>query len=291
MFSKIVVGHDKTERGGDALALGRLLASATGADLIVAHVLPNGFPADLDWEDSQRSERDSVEKELAALASSGTVTGKTEVAVITSSPAHGLYDLAEAHQADLIVVGSSHRGALGRVLMGSVTERLLHGAPCAVAVAPRGYGHQKGASLGVIGVAFDGSRESEAACAVAMQIAEAMGASVRLLAVQFFGDEGVPSWEYDREARDQAERERLGHAIVSTLKQMPPGVLADGEVLEGEIAETLASRAEEGIDLLITGSRGYGPMRRALLGSVSTELARSAPCPLLVVAKAAGASD
>ena len=57
------------------------------------------------------------------------------------SAAWVMSDYAERGEVDLIVVGSPHRGALGRVFVGSVANSLLHGAACPVAVAPRGYGH------------------------------------------------------------------------------------------------------------------------------------------------------
>lgn len=51
----------------------------------------------------------------------------------------------------------------------------------------------------------------------------------------------------------------------------------------GPPAETLASACEDGVDLLVAGSRGYGPLARVLLGSVTTGLTGMAPCPVIVV--------
>ena len=56
-----------------------------------------------------------------------------------ASVADTLSRAATERRADLLVLGSSHRGALGRVLIGSVSEETLHGAPCAAAIAPAGY--------------------------------------------------------------------------------------------------------------------------------------------------------
>ena len=56
-----------------------------------------------------------------------------------------------------MVLGSADHERHGRVLMGSVAARLFAGAPCAVAIAPRGYGGAEHADLPrVIGVGFDG---------------------------------------------------------------------------------------------------------------------------------------
>jgi hypothetical protein len=64
-----------------------------------------------------------------------------------------LHEAADELGASMIVAGSSHRGPAGRVVPGGVGERLLHAAPCAVALAPRGYARPAG-GLGRIGVAF-----------------------------------------------------------------------------------------------------------------------------------------
>lgn len=51
----------------------------------------------------------------------------------------------------------------------------------------------------------------------------------------------------------------------------------------GDPARVLEAAAREGLDLLVLGSRGFGPLRRVLLGSVSSELVREAPWPVMVV--------
>lgn len=61
------------------------------------------------------------------------------------------------------------------------------------------------------------------------------------------------------------------------------GFPVEGDLLGGPPAETLAEACEDGVDLLVAGSRGYGPLSRVLLGSVTTQLIGMAPCPVLVV--------
>ena len=63
-------------------------------------------------------------------------------------------------------------------------------------------------------------------------------------------------------------------------------VKAEGQRLDGPPAATLAAACEDDVDLLLVGSRGYGPTLRVLLGSVSAELIRKAPCPVLVTPRA-----
>jgi hypothetical protein len=80
-------------------------------------------------------------------------------------------------KADVLVLGSVHRGPLQRVVPGSVATRLLHGTPCPVAVAPRGYaaGEPK---LGTVGLAFDGMEEAGVAAREAARIAPAADAAL-----------------------------------------------------------------------------------------------------------------
>ena len=102
--------------------------------------------------------------------------------VADGSPGRALHRAATDHDADLIVVGSAHRGRVGRVLAGDVAAGTLHGAPCPVLVAPRGHG-EHGGELRTIGVGFDGSPESQAALEFAHQIAAAVGARLRVIDV------------------------------------------------------------------------------------------------------------
>jgi nucleotide-binding universal stress UspA family protein len=238
--------------------------------------------------------REAAEKQLSDAAA--TVDGVEVETHVVGSPsvAWGLQDLAESEQAGLVVVGSSHRGRIGQVLMGTVSDRLFHGSPCAIAVAPRGYSEQTDPALRVIGVAFDATPESRSALAEAARLGEAAAATLRIFAVvesHIYYGYAAQSGGYTRTEVFQSMREHLEREIAEALEELPRGLRASGEVLSGEAAKTLVSKAEEGIDLLVMGSRGYGPARRVLLGGVSSKLARSAPCPLLVVPRTAARSD
>ena len=98
-----------------------------------------------------------------------------------SVPAHALQRVAERER-DLVVVGSSHHGPLGHVLLGDVAASALHHAPCAIAVAPRGYAAHDGA-VRTIGVGFDGGEESQAALKLAAGLAKKLGAEIAILYV------------------------------------------------------------------------------------------------------------
>jgi nucleotide-binding universal stress UspA family protein len=201
------------------------------------------------------------------------------------SPGRALHLAAKRSHADLIVVGSAHRGRIGRVLAGDVTAGTLHGAPCPVLVAPAGYAGRS-ADLKTIGVGFDGSRESQAAVDLARGLAEVADARLRVIEVVVPPEPGGPfpayrpDWtEHARILREEAE-ERIARVIAEL------GEVATGDIAFGDPARELAYEANH-LDLLVTGSRGYGPIRRLMLGSTSSKLVHEAPCPVLVLTRTA----
>ena len=162
----------------DALELGRVLARATGARLIAAEVSVDRLAVLRRRAPDQQASTEPIS--LPANAPRG-VEPRT---VVSSSAGHGLHDLAEEVGADLIVLGSTHRGAVGRVFLGTVADDLIHGAPCAVAVAPSGYARRYANRLmNLVLVAYDASPDARVAAAAAARIAEAAAASLRVVAV------------------------------------------------------------------------------------------------------------
>jgi nucleotide-binding universal stress UspA family protein len=191
---------------------------------------------------------------------------------------------------DLLVVGSCSRGFVGRVLVGNDTRAALAGSPCAVAVAPLGYLHDMG-RLSTIGVGFDGSPESRQALGLATELAARHGASLRLLSVVQIP--GTPWATGAAVAWGSALEDLLGdaqRAIDELASRAPAGSPPlRGESVVGVPGEELAEFGER-VDLLVVGSRGYGPVRRLMVGSTSEHLASHARCPLLVLPRGVGAA-
>jgi nucleotide-binding universal stress UspA family protein len=224
-------------------------------------------------------ESDTVER-LEEAASE--INAQSEAVSSTSVP-RGLQELAEEHNADLIVVGSSHRGQIGQVFPGSVGFQLLHGAPCALSIATRGFCERPESELTSIVIGFDGSPESEVALRGAIGLAETCGASLEVVTVaepppviygKGAGAQGVPEL---MEAIEELAREKFEHALAVA----PSDLTTEGSFLTGD-TEAGLREASEDADLLVLGSRGYGPVRGVLLGSVSMEILRSASCPVVV---------
>ncbi len=129
------------------------------------------------------------------------------VAMPDGSPGRALHLAAKRHRASLIVVGSAHRGIIGRVLAGDVTMGTLHGAECPVIVAPHGFA-ERDSALQTIGVGFDGTPESRAAAELARDLATAASARLNVIRVLEPPPPGGPALGYDADWAQRAEEHR-----------------------------------------------------------------------------------
>jgi nucleotide-binding universal stress UspA family protein len=279
-MSEILVGVDGTPGAEDALAFAQQLAGATGATLRLATAFPYD---DTPSRASNEAFRDALRADaLATLERLGD--GAPKQAVADLSPAHALHVLAEKSDAALVVVGSTHRGPVGRVLPGSTAERLLHGASCPVAIVPHGHRDHAGEPIRTIGVGYDASLESLSALDAACDLARRFGASVRVIRVFDATEVGTPGLvvgpAYHEVHQEIEERQRTElDRVVGSLAE---DVSAEGVFLSGSPGHELAEQSQS-LDLLLVGSRGYGPLRAVLLGGVSHALVRAAGCPVIVL--------
>ena len=269
-FDKVLVGVDGTPTGRDAIALsGRLCARdgrLTLANIVLAQSPTyRNFHATPVW----RERREMLERDRGTIGVVAELTG-----MFAPSVGRGLHQLASDCDADLLVVGSSGRGALGRVMVGDDARASVSGAACPVAIAPHGYA-DRAREIKTVGVAYNGGAEANAALAVARDVAAAHAARVLALTVV----SPVPGAGRHVRNLDQAARGRLRHL---------EGV--EGRVAVGTPGDELVAFGDE-LDLLVMGSRGRGPLKRLILGSTSLHLTREARCALLIIPRAAVAEQ
>jgi nucleotide-binding universal stress UspA family protein len=139
MFRKVVWATDGSDAADTALPLAKSLAAEGGGELRVVHcdertIAPKGgvIPLHTDQDDL----RSKIEKQVAEMSQDG-VPARLQLATSgAGGAAHVIAGFAASEQADLIVVGTRGRTALGGLLLGSVTQRLLHIAPCPVLAIP-----------------------------------------------------------------------------------------------------------------------------------------------------------
>jgi nucleotide-binding universal stress UspA family protein len=279
MFNTIVVGVDGREGGRDAIALASRLALMAGGELVAVRVIPFDYYATRAGSPPYASlaEQDA-KRELENELSAGGVTGRVRVLGDTS-PARALHRVAEEERADVIVVGSTHHGRVGRVLAGDDAVGTVHASPVPVAIAPHGLAAEKWEPVQRIGIGYDTRPEARQAFELALALARDFGASLKVRSVVAAEASVVDFTSYD-----EAWIERAKEHAVTELDAILDGVDVDasGEVVSGSAVERLVELSAD-VDLLVVGSRAWGPVRRIVLGSTAAALARDAHCALLVL--------
>jgi len=286
MFDHVIVGIDGRDGGRDAAALARALRPRR---MTLAHVYTlDAAPPFLTTDFLSIAQREAERTVETAREELGLADAET-IALGDRSPARALHRLADEREADLLVVGSAHRGPVARVLLGDVGRAVLADAPCAVAVAPHGY-REGEPPLRRIAVGYDDEPEARAALEVARAAADDLDAALTLVAVWDIPATAIPEAAYLigdpqlAEALSDAARTRLDEGL-RRAGERAHGVLERGQ--PGRVLEALSEQQ----DLLVVGSRGWGPVRRVMLGSTSDRLVHHAACPVIVVPRPEDADE
>jgi nucleotide-binding universal stress UspA family protein len=138
MFGVIIWASDGSEHADRALDYARELADANAARLLAVHVKEitvgrgAGYPVQLDEEEVERK----IQGQAKDLTDAGINASYEQLAATAGGAAHALADAASEVGAQLIVVGTRGQGPISGLLLGSVTQRLLHIAPCPVLAVP-----------------------------------------------------------------------------------------------------------------------------------------------------------
>jgi len=220
-----------------------------------------------------------VEAALGAEAAS-RVTRR----VVCDLPVPALLDASEG--AALVAVGARGLGGFRGLLLGSVSQQVLHHARVPLAVIRPAEGGGDGSGAGRVIVGVDGSPSSAAALTWAITEGAARGAVVEVIhawepPVLYGPVAGVAGFEAAavEDAGERLLREMVERAT-EAAGAAPPAV--ERTVATGGAASSLLDAAKAA-DLLVVGRRGLGGFGRLLLGSVSDHVARHAPCPVVVV--------
>jgi nucleotide-binding universal stress UspA family protein len=279
----ILVGIDPVHHDADAPVFAALLARATGAPVVAVATHPDRPPRSLSDDDHQHALRGDALARLLAVEPAFHGLALETAAVPGPSAARVLHDCAQEREAALLVLGSTHQGVIGRITLGSTADRLLHGATFPVAIAPAGFADRM-RGIDRIGAAFIDSEEGQEALRAAAALASACGAELHAATAV----EPLP-WSTTRLAHPidvgahlEHQREQAANKLERAVDCVRPDVRSHTDVLVDPPVVAL-EEFSSGVDLLVCGSRGYGPLGSVLLGGVSRRLVHRAACPVLVV--------
>jgi nucleotide-binding universal stress UspA family protein len=251
-----VAGVDGSSGSRAAVRVAAELASALDNRLVLVHAVHDPPPFPYGDARVRELERGRAVRDGERLLERDAGDTEAETQVVLGDPATRLDEAASEYDAEVLVVGARGHSGLAAALVGSVSQRLASSAPCPVVILPPDAGERFIAGAGwdgTIVTGFDGSEESRRALRVARRLGDRLDLEVVPV---FVGPVG--GW---RDARPVQVGVEVGDPV----------------------HELRERAAREHVRLLAVGSRGRGPLRQALLGSVSATLAASAPCPVLVV--------
>jgi nucleotide-binding universal stress UspA family protein len=293
MSRPILVGYDPKTSDRAPVRFGVQAARLTGAPLVIASVvveLPaigvlGGPPDEAPCETAGEVLR-QIREELEA---DGLAVECRELRAL-SAP-RGLHEAAEEADAALLVVGSTRRGTVGRLLPGSVAERLMHGAPCPVGVVPNDWETRGG--LRTIAVAYVDTPEGGEALRGAYALARRTGATLRVLTVikpglgmyaetSAYTASHPAERAHDLDAVEGEHRVEAEEQLRRKVAELGGDVTVEVDAFVGDPADVLVEMSAN-VDLLVCGSRGYGPTRSVLLGGVSRRVASESRCPVIVL--------
>jgi nucleotide-binding universal stress UspA family protein len=292
-LDRILCPTDFSEFSTAAVAYAAALATTYGATLKLLHVATpfpvvapySNLPGPVRVYDIHRDQAvEALQTEATRLRGDG-VTVDTEVR--DGHVVREILAAADGFAADLIVLGTHGREGFERLVLGSVTEKVLRKASCAVLTVP-------GSALGRarapvawtrILCAHDGSSASRAGVAYAASLAERTGARLTLVSVvealPYGGDFTGPAF-----AAFHADRER--HAVEALDAALPPATRSrlhvDDRVVYGKPAQQILDVAvQEPPDLIVLGVQGRGALDQLMFGSTANHVVRHAQQPVLTV--------
>ncbi len=266
-LGSILVATDASEFSEGAVRAGTELAKTCGAKITVLRVIE--FNPEFDAHAPDLAEKLEIEARQKLDDVKGVIEkqcpGCEALLARSEKPYERIVEEAEKLGPDIIVMGRRGRTGLKRVLMGSVTARVIGHSPVNVLVVPR----EAAPAYKNILVATDGSDDSRAAAVEALRIARTTGGALSIMAVTDVDVEEARRWV--DEIKELADRE---------------GVSSETIVQKGIPHESIVGQArEKNADLIVVGSHGRTGLGKLLMGSVTERVIGFAHCAVLVVKK------
>ncbi|HLV81130.1 MAG TPA: universal stress protein [Chthonomonadaceae bacterium] len=290
MFEHILVCSDSSEQALLAAQIAAEIAKRFGSETLLLSVLPltpymevweMGIDGEVLKEWAQAVHADVRQHTLPCLDQAGV---PCRVRGEIGQPVETILRIAAGEHADLIVLGNRGLSAWKALLIGSVSEGVLHHAACPVLIARGAHAAGKPAGFRKILLATDGSDGAGKAAQMAAALAGKFDAA--LVALSVFHPQavypGVSKEDLEPEVYAERVRVKVAERTAEALSKLDARYTFRQET--GHPAEKIVQiAAEEDFDLIVLGRRGLGGFQAMLLGSVSDRVAHHAPCPVLVV--------
>lgn len=302
MFRKILIAVDESSCSERAGRVGLAFAKKLNAQVVVTHVMkaPPTYWGLAAPSDTMKHHAQEILEPWALLGQQMQLDFRTEP-MHDDNIAEGIVYLANRSQCDLIVMGTHGREGLGRMLLGSVAERVSRLAKMPVMLV-RGDG-QVEPSTGLferILAPVDGSEAGRPAFELADRLAAQLGAELQILHVvpplpapmvgPYGGNMTAFNWEDTLRAMEEQ-----GEAIVEHAQKLAQAPRVKTALLKAQTrreADVIVDFARDSrADLIVMGTHGRTGLERLLLGSVAEGVAHHAPVPLLLVRPVPAASD
>jgi len=298
-ITRILCPTDFSEESDHAIDLAVVLAGAYRARIAAVHVaatavvpLEIGTPSGVSLDDAEIDAL--VAKTTARFAAASRAGLDLEVFVDRGGPADRILHRAAALPADLVVMGTHGSRGFERLMLGSVTERVLRQARCPVLTVPPHAHATSRVPFRRILCAIDFSEPSVAALEYGVSLAVGADATMTLLHVlewpwheppppnfaELPAPQGAAFAEYRR------YREKMAASELDALVPMAAGLSGRPvtRLRHGKpYAQILDVAAEEGADLIVIGVHGRNPIDLMLLGSTANQIVRRATCPVLTL--------
>lgn len=284
MYNTMIVGFDDSLSSKAAVVEASNLAKKHGSKVILVHAVY--FDTEEFGIAPEQHEKRLRIGEKACVQSKDMVAAEFGVDVQSllceGDPPDVILDVANGKKADLIVLGTYGRRGLNRMLMGSVTSRVITDAPSDVLIVKKPCTECTGLYRSIL-VPFDGSDFSKRALARACRIAQEDSSAVTALYV-------IPRYEemvdFFKTESIRTSLQKEAEKIVAAAKDFAllHGIPLTTAIAEGNgpdrIAETAKNRNH---DLIVMGSHGYRGVNKAIIGSTTERVILNATCPVLVV--------
>jgi nucleotide-binding universal stress UspA family protein len=287
----IIAAISASRQGTAPLHLAAQIARSTGDKIVAAAVIERPWPPRDDPVEDEylgyvtSQARQSLERMV------GKLPAELDTWVVVHQSASvptGLTDLAAEIGADLVVVGSSSAGLLGRVALGSVTGRLVHTATVPVAIAPRGYPMCPD-PIKRLSVSYGGQADVGGLIATSADLAKRWSLALRIVSFtvrpmkMFAGSMDTSAENLVVEQWSRRTVDEIGKQLNDVRSKI---ALPDVEVVIGsghDWQEAVEDVRWETGDLLLLGSGAAGPTAQVFLGSVAYKIVRHAPVPVMIL--------